>query len=189
MALASRIMESYASCVDDMYYFKQVLTPLSAASTLAVLVIKARTEKAWRFPDNLTLISWYVGYSHYNATCSISHCQHSSAILGAFSALLIGMVFKDRHTDKDASGFYSALCYIQALTFESFRTAFIWNWFLSMIVTYLVVVRQTAMNELRKKSRWYYWTLALLTSIQMIASKLEKVPQFNLCWISDSGRW
>lgn len=122
-----------------------------------------------------------------------SHFHHSATILGAHATAMISIVFKNRQAEVDANGFYSALCYFQAVCFQFFRTAFIWNWILSMVVIYFVVVRKTPVNKLREKSRWFYWAFgsisALMTIVPMIANKLGKVPRAELCWITGSVEW
>lgn len=113
--------------------------------------------------------------------------------MGIFVASSIELIFKSRYTKPDASDFYASLCYFRAVMFQFFRTAFLWQWILSIIVVYLVVVRKTPVDKLRKGSHWYYGTLGLVSSLAtilpIIFDQLGSNPRSGFCWINGSADW
>lgn len=115
----------------------QVCTPLSALVCLGVCFIYIRRPKYRKFPDNFAVIS-------------------CGTLLGALCMDNIRIWSKGRETN-------SFLCYFEAIGLQFFRTQFVWNWNLSMIVLYLVTVRKIPVRKLRSKSHWYYSILGSIT--------------------------
>ena len=174
MSQAERIFQALDSCQKDSHLSFTVFSPISAVVAFSVLMILARRRRSRSFPDNSGLIS-----------CGL--------MAGVFIVACISIVFQDKHIGDDATGFYSSLCYIQAIGFQFFRTAFIWHWILTMITLYFTIVVKTPINEIRKKSHWYYGTLGsitlMATIIPAIFGKYGEVPHGEFCYITGAPAW
>ena len=153
-----------------------VLVPISTLFGLVGVVLLARKRRNRKFPDNLSLIS-------------------SATMTGVFLCTCIPVVFNftDNLTGDDTRGFYSFLCYVQAFGYQLFRTAFIWNWILSMIVIYIIIVQKTPVRTVRTYAQRYYCTIAFIAAIATIIPAIRgaygQIPFTGFCWNRDAPAW